>query len=114
MNVSYVVNVTGQTALLVFRGCLRKHFFMSMPGDSEHTGNCQPIVLHESNKYSVVFYKKSVVGLWFQKSIFFLGKTGRDFQLYFVNKKATETKQMRPTQPMVWFQEGREQGERDE
>lgn len=43
-------------------------------------GNYKAIILHESNKYSVAFYKKSVVGLWFQK-LNFVFFCMRDFKL---------------------------------
>ena len=56
MNI-FVVNITQKLEFVGFCGCLRNHFFMSIPGNTEYMGNYKAIILHESDEYSVAFYK---------------------------------------------------------
>lgn len=91
VNIFYVINITMQTAFVGFCGCLRNHHFMSISSNFEHMGNSNAIILQESNKYSVAFYRKSVVVLWFQKLNFgfFLYKR---FQITFCEQEIHRNK----------------------
>ena len=87
----HTYHITMQTAFVGFCGCLRNHHFMSISSNFEHMGNSNAIILQESNKYSVAFYRKSVVVLWFQKLNFgfFLYKR---FQITFCEQEIHRNK----------------------